>query len=60
MIEPEIAFANLRDDMDLAEDLLKYVFKYVLEHAAPEMEFFTKFINPDVKERLIKFTESAF
>lgn len=60
MIEPEIAFADITDDMDLAEDLLKYAFKYVLENAEPELEFFTKFINPDVKDRLVKFTESAF
>lgn len=60
MIEPEIAFADLKDDMDLAEDLLKYVFQYILEHAEPEMDFFTRFINPEVKERLIKFTKSAF
>lgn len=60
MIEPEIAFADIHDDMDLAEDLLKFVFQYVLDNAQPELEFFTKFINPDVKDRLIKFTQSAF
>lgn len=60
MIEPEIAFADLKDDMDLAEDLLKYVFRYVLEHAAPEMDFFEKFINPEVKQRLITFTNASF
>jgi asparaginyl-tRNA synthetase len=60
MIEPEIAFADLKDNMDLAEDLLKFVFQYVLDNAEPELEFFTKFINPDVKERLVKFTQSAF
>jgi asparaginyl-tRNA synthetase len=60
MIEPEIAFADLNDNMDLAEDLLKFVFQYVLDNAQPELEFFTKFINPDVKERLVKFTQSAF
>jgi asparaginyl-tRNA synthetase len=60
MIEPEIAFANLEDDMRLGEDLLKYVFKYILEHAEPELDFFTQFINPEVKERLIKFTTADF
>ena len=60
MIEPEIAFANLKDNMDLAEDLLKYVFQYILDNAEPELEFFTKFINPEVKDRLITFTQSAF
>jgi asparaginyl-tRNA synthetase len=60
MIEPEIAFADLKDNMDLAEDLLKYVFRYILENAEPELEFFTKFVNPSVKERLEQFTQSAF
>jgi asparaginyl-tRNA synthetase len=60
MIEPEIAFANLKDDMDLAEDLLKFVFQYILDNAEPELEFFTKFVNSEVKERLEKFTKSAF
>jgi asparaginyl-tRNA synthetase len=60
MIEPEIAFANLKDDMDLAEDLLKFVFQYILDNAEPELEFFTKFVNPEVKDRLEKFTKSAF
>ena len=49
MIEPEIAFADLNDDMNLAESLLKYVFKYILDNAPAEMEFFEKFINPDAK-----------
>ena len=60
MIEPEIAFANLQDDMKLWEDLLKYAFKYILENAEAELDFFTQFINPEVKERLIKFTTSDF
>lgn len=60
MIEPEIAFADLKDDMDLWESLLKYVFKYILENAEPELDFFTQFINPEVKERLIKFTTADF
>jgi len=60
MIEPEIAFANLEDDMKLWEDLLKYVFKYILENADAEMDFFAQFINPEVKERLIKFTTAKF
>jgi len=60
MIEPEIAFADLNDDMDLAEWLIKYVFKYILENAPTEMEFFEKFINPDVKKRLEKLVSSNF
>ena len=58
MIEPEIAFADLNDNMQLAEDLLKYSFKYVLEHAPAEMEFFDKFIMPWVKARLEALTEA--
>ena len=43
MIEPEIAFADLKDDMELAEDMVKYVIKYVMENAPEEMEFFNQF-----------------
>lgn len=60
MIEPEIAFADITDNMDLTEDLLKYVFQYVLDNAKQELDFFTRFINPEVKERLEKFTKSDF
>ena len=60
MIEPEIAFADITDNMDLTEDLLKYVFQYVLDNAQQELDFFTRFINPEVKERLEKFTKADF
>ena len=60
MIEPEIAFADLNDDMNLAESLLKYVFKYILDNAPAEMEFFEKFINPEVKKRLEALINSDF
>lgn len=60
MIEPEIAFADLNDDMNLGEALLKYVFKYVLDNAEAEMDFFAQFINPEVKERLVKLVNSDF
>ncbi len=60
MIEPEIAFADITDNMDLTEDLLKYVFQYVLDNAQQELNFFTRFINPEVKERLEKFTKADF
>ena len=60
MIEPEFAFADITDNMDLTEDLLKYVFQYVLDNAQQELDFFTKFINPEVKERLEKFTKADF
>ena len=45
MIEPEIAFADLKDDMMLAESMLKYVIRYVLEHAPEEMAFFNSFVD---------------
>ena len=60
MIEPEIAFADITDNMDLTEDLLKYVFQYVLDNAQQELDFFTRFINPEVKDRLEKFTKADF
>ena len=60
MIEPEIAFADLNDDMDLIEDLLKYSFQYVLDNAPAEMEFFEKFINPEVKIRLENLVKANF
>ena len=45
MIEPEIAFADLKDDMRLAEDMIKYIIRYVLEHAPEEMNFFNSFVD---------------
>jgi len=52
MIEPEISFADLRDDMDLAEEMLKFIISFVLENAPEEMEFFNNFISKGVVERL--------
>lgn len=60
MIEPEIAFADLSDDMDLAESMLKYVIRYVMEHAAEEMEFFQSFIDKGLVERLENVLKSDF
>lgn len=60
MIEPEIAFADLGDNMQLAEDMIKYVFGYVLENAPAEMDFFDQFILPGVKERAQKLVKSDF
>ena len=60
MIEPEIAFADLNDDMNLWEWLIKYVFSYVLEHADAEMDFFAQFINPEVKTRLQNLVQADF
>ena len=52
MIEPEIAFADLEDDMQLAEDMLKYVIKYVLDKCAMEIEFLNNFVDKELLERL--------
>ena len=60
MIEPEIAFADLQDDMKLAEDMLKYVIRYVLEHAPEEMKFFDSFIDKGLLERLNGVVNSDF
>lgn len=60
MIEPEICFANLEDDMDLAEDMIKYIISYVLENAPEEMEFFDKFVAPGLLERLNNVINSEF
>ncbi len=60
MIEPEIAFADLNDDMQLAEEMLKYTFKYVLEHAPEEMAFFNKFIDKGLLHRLEHVINSDF
>lgn len=60
MIEPEICFADLADDMDLAEAMIKYIFKYVLEHCPEEMEFFNKFIDTGLLERLDNVINSDF
>lgn len=60
MIEPEIAFADLVDDMDLAEDMVKYIINYVMENAPEEMEFFNKFIDKTLFERLNNVVSSDF
>lgn len=60
MIEPEIAFADLEDDMKLIEDCLKYVIKYVLEHDKDEMEFFNTWVDKDLIARLNHVVNSDF
>ena len=60
MIEPEIAFADLSDDMDLAEDMIKYVISYVLENCKQELEFCNKFIDNGLIERLTTVANSDF
>ncbi len=60
MIEPEVAFADLKSNMQLAEDMLKYIIKYVLERAPEEMKFFNKFIDEGLLERLEHVANSDF
>ena len=60
MIEPEIAFADLKDDMILAEDMIKYIIRYVLEHAPEEMKFFNSFIDKGLLDRLNHVLNSEF
>lgn len=60
MVEPEIVFADLEDNMDLAEDMIKYIITYVLENCPEEMEFFNKFMDKGLLERLNKLVNSEF
>jgi len=60
MIEPEIAFADLQDDMMLAESMIKYIIKYVLENAPEEMNFFNSFVDKGLIERLNHVASSEF
>ena len=60
MVEPEICFADLNDDMDLAEDMIKYIFKYVLDNCPEEMEFFNNFIDKTLLDRLDNVINSDF
>lgn len=60
MIEPEIAFASLKEDADLAEEMMKYIIKYILDNAPEEMIFFNKFIDTGVLERLQNVLNSSF
>ncbi|MFP4514580.1 MAG: asparagine--tRNA ligase [Parcubacteria group bacterium] len=60
MLEPEMAFYNLEKDMDLAQEMIVYLLNYVLKELPEEMEFFNKFIDKDLKERLNKVLETDF
>ena len=60
MIEPEIAFADLDDDMRLAEDMIKYIISYVLENAPEEMNFFNQFVDKGLLDRLNHVLNSEF
>ena len=60
MIEPEFCFADLTDMMDLAEEMIKYIFKYVIDNCPEEMEFFNQFIDKGLLERLNHVITSDF
>ena len=60
MVEPEICFADLEDDMDMAEDMIKFIFSYVLEHCPEEMQFFNNFIDKGLLDRLHNVINSDF
>ena len=60
MIEPEIAFADLNDNMNLAEDMIKYIIRYVLEKAPEEMAFFNQFVDTGLLERLDNVVNNDF
>lgn len=60
MIEPEMAFAELSDNMDVAESMIKYIIKYVLKEAPKEMEFFNKFIDKELIDRLTEIASADF
>lgn len=60
MIEPEIAFASLKEDADLAQEMVKHIIRYILDNAPEEIEFFNKFIDVDLKERLEHVLNSDF
>jgi asparaginyl-tRNA synthetase len=60
MIEPEIAFADLADDMDLAEDMVKFIIQYVLDRAPEEMAFFDKFVQKGLNQKLQKVLQNDF
>lgn len=60
MIEPEIAFADMQDDMELAEKMIQYIIKYVLEQAPEEMNFFNQFVDKGLLDRLNLVANSEF
>ncbi|NLZ82549.1 MAG: asparagine--tRNA ligase, partial [Clostridiales bacterium] len=60
MIEPEIVFADLKDNMNLAESMLKYIITYVLEHAPEEISFFNQFVDKGLLDRLNNVAKSDF
>lgn len=60
MIEPEMAFADINDDMDLAEDMVRYLVKDIMEHCSEDLDLFEKFIDPTLKQTLSNIVENGF
>ena len=60
MIEPEMAFADLNDNMEIAEEMLKYIIQYVLDNAPEEMEFFNSFVDKGLLDRLDNILNNEF
>ena len=60
MIEPEMAFADLEDNMEVAEEMLKYIIQYVLDNAPEEMEFFNSFVDKGLLDRLHNILNNDF
>lgn len=60
MIEPEMAFADINDDMDLAEDMVRYCIKHIMENCAEDMELFDKFVSPGLLDMLTNIVENDF
>ncbi len=60
MIEPEVAFADINDNMDIVEDMVKYIINYVMKTAKPELEFFNSFIDKTLLERLNNVVSNEF
>lgn len=60
MVEPEMAFADIYDDMDLAEDFLTYLIRWILEHAEEDVALFAKFVDPSLMETLTGIMEESF
>ncbi len=60
MIEPEMAFADLEDSMDVMEEMIKYIIDYVLSHAKDEMNFFDQFVEKGLIDRLLQVKNSKF
>ena len=60
MIEPEMAFADIYDDMDLAEDMVRYCVKHIMQNCAEDLELFEKFVDPTLRQTLDNIANNAF